>query len=100
MVRFLIIPLMPFLFSDDNMGMLGGLQAKQLQAAFRGKADPDEVIVIMRETPNPLEGDEGMASHNPLAIDVFAQTVFMLGSKSLSHAQAAIAKYQPVFKVN
>jgi len=57
----------------------------------------DEIIVILRTVPNPLDDDE--ATHNPIAIDVFSQTVFMLGSKSISHCQTAIAKYQSVFKV-
>lgn len=88
-----------YYFFADGTSEIGTLQAKQLQAAFRGKAANDEILVILGEVPNPLEGDEGgPTSHNPIAIDVFAQTLFMLGSKSITHAHAAIAKYQPVFK--
>jgi hypothetical protein len=87
-----------FEFISEEKNIVGWTQSKQLQAAFRGKAAADEIVVIMRNVPNPLDDDE--ATHNPIAIDIFAQTTFMLGSKSISHCQTAIAKYQFVFKVS
>jgi hypothetical protein len=84
-------------FVSEEKNVIGWLQSKQLQAAFIGKASTDEIMVILRDVPNPLDDDE--ATYNPIAIDIFSQTIFMLGSKSISHCQTAIAKYQSVFKV-
>ncbi|CAG7717877.1 unnamed protein product [Allacma fusca] len=67
--------------------------------AFREKSPIEEMLIILREVPNPSDGDSESAAHNPLAIEVFSQTLFMLGSKSLTHAHAAISKYQPIFKL-
>src|SRR5271154_2427142 len=83
----------------EEKNIEGIFQSKQLQAAFRGKAAVDEIMVILKDMPNPLEDDEMPATHNPLAIEIFTQTLLMLGSKTLTHAYAAISKYTPVFKV-
>lgn len=77
--------------------MNGLLNAVQLQTAIREKAPTASVVEIIRQIPNPLEGEDD--SHNPLAIEVFSQTIFYLGSKTLTHARSAIGKYQPLFKV-
>ena len=47
-----------------------------------------------------LDDDGDMEpSHNPLAIEVFVQTLLHLGSKSFTHTFAGLAKYHSVFKV-
>ena len=38
-------------------------------------------------------------SHNPLAIEVFVQSLMHLGSKSFTHTFAGLAKFHSVFKV-
>jgi nuclear cap-binding protein subunit 1 len=70
-------------------------------ASLKQKCSPEEVLNVLKELPNPLEDDEGPeARYNPLKIDVFMQTVLFLGSKSFSHAFAAIGKFNQVIKVS
>ena len=74
---------------------LPGMQySHRLTASIKAKCTADDVLDILKDIPNPL-ADEDMdveQSHNPLAIDVFVQTLLNLGSKSFSHSFAAIAK--------
>jgi nuclear cap-binding protein subunit 1 len=51
----------------------------------------------MKQVPRPIDGEE--EAHNPLAIEIFAQTLFLLGSKTLTHAHSAISKYQALFRL-
>jgi len=46
-----------------------------------------------------LDEGEMEPSHNPLAIEIFVQTLLHLGSKSFTHTFAGLAKYHSVFKV-
>jgi len=91
---------------DKNMAVpvTGLTQAVQLQTAFREKASAETILDILRQVPNPLDAeidiDTKKWAHNPLAINVFAQTVFMLGSKTISHSRSAILHHQAVFEVH
>lgn len=80
--------------------MPGAEIAHQLVVAIRQKCTPDDVLNILNDLPSPENDNEMVEStFNPLKIDVFAQTLLNLGSKSFSHSFAAIAKFHEVFKV-
>ena len=79
------------------MKVAGLLHAVQLQTAIRERNPVESILAILRQIPSPLDAEDD--SHNPLAIEIFSQTIFYLGSKTLTHARSAVAKYQPVFKV-
>lgn len=103
--RLLPPPCEPCYKFDKNTGMnqLGFAQALLLQTAFREKASIEQILDILKQVPNPLDMECEMDSkwpHNPLAISVFSQTLFMLGSKTISHSRSAILNHQQVFEVS
>ncbi|KAF6025461.1 NCBP1 [Bugula neritina] len=69
----------------------------RLTKSIKAKCTPEDVLDFLKEIPNPLD-DSVEHTHNPLAIDVFVQTLLNLGAKSFSHSFAAIAKFNKVFK--
>lgn len=72
--------------------------ASQLTALIKNKGNPEDVLTLIKDLPNPLQEEDSEPSYNPLKIEVFVQTLLYLGSKSFSHAFAAIAKFHSVFK--
>lgn len=73
---------------------------KELVELLRKKPTPEEVLNYVREISNPLKDDDGdmEPSYNPLAIEIFVQTLLNLGSKSFTHTFAGLAKYHSVLK--
>ena len=61
-----------------------------------------DCFLFQLSSTNFVYADDGdmEPSHNPLAIEVFVQTLLSLGSKSFTHTFAGLAKYHSVFKVN
>ncbi|XP_033124010.1 nuclear cap-binding protein subunit 1-like [Anneissia japonica] len=79
----------------------GNMMAHQLIDAFKSRATPDDVIKLLKDTPNPNKDEYAFdddSGFNPVKIDVFVQTLFNLGSKSFSHSFSALAKFYPVLK--
>ena len=107
--------------NEGGNGFPGAAQVQTLTELLRKKPTPEEVLELVQQLPNPLKGkcsefaiyitwkhlivlwldDDGdmEPSHNPLAIEVFVQTLLHLGSKSFTHTFAGLAKYHSVFKV-
>lgn len=78
----------------------GTLVVTNLLAKIRAKCTPEEVILLLKELPNPsMDDDMADSRFNPLKIEVFVQTLLYLASKSFSHAFAAISKFHYIFKV-
>jgi len=94
----LVPPVTDALYKYENQAnkLPGSAQAVLIQNAFREKQPIDTILQILSTVPNPLDGDAD--THNPLAIQVFCQTLFLLGSKTLTHAHSAVSKYQVVLK--
>lgn len=86
--------------TEGGNGLPGATQVQALTELLRKKPTPEEVLELIQQLPNPLKDDDGdmEPSHNPLAIEVFVQTLLHLGSKSFTHTFAGLAKYHPVFK--
>lgn len=80
---------------SDIPDLPGTTYSHQLTALIKSKCTPEEVLVVLRDVPNPLTEDDmdSEVTYNPLAIDVFVQTLLHLGAKSFSHSFAAVAKY-------
>lgn len=86
-------------YNMEGAGSLPGtMVAHQLTASIKNKCTPEEVLLIVKDLPNPLQDEDSEPTYNPLKIDVFVQTLLFLGSKSISHSFAAIAKFHYVFK--
>nr|CAG4647771.1 EOG090X03JL [Moina brachiata] len=85
---------------EDGGSLPSASYVKTLIDLMRKKPTPEEVLTLVREIPNPLKDDEGdmEPSYNPLAIEIFVQTLLNLGSKSFTHTFAGLAKYHPVLK--
>nr|CAG4650844.1 EOG090X03JL [Simocephalus serrulatus] len=85
---------------EGGNGLPGASQVQTLTELLRKKPTPEEVLELVQQLPNPLKDDDGdmEPSHNPLAIEVFVQTLLHLGSKSFTHTFAGLAKYHSVFK--
>lgn len=71
----------------------GMTYSHQLTALIKSKCSPEEVLVVLRDVPNPNDDMDSDNAFNPLAIEVFVQTLLNLGAKSFSHSFAAVAKY-------
>ncbi|XP_032777092.2 nuclear cap-binding protein subunit 1 isoform X1 [Daphnia magna] len=86
--------------TEGGNGLPGATQVQALTELLRKKPTPEEVLELIQQLPNPLKDDDGdmEPSHNPLAIEVFVQTLLHLGSKSFTHTFAGLAKYHSVFK--
>ena len=101
-----LVPLEPkprFRYREEGAGSLAGtMTAHQLMSAIKERCSPEEAIRLLKELHNPLKGADGDAepTHNPLKIEVFTETLLFVGSKSFSHAFAAIAKFHYVFRVS
>ncbi|CAH1254808.1 NCBP1 [Branchiostoma lanceolatum] len=98
-------PLLPhepnhiYKYEQEGAGSLPGtVAAHQLIASIKAKSEPEELINILKDLPNPKKDDDGEAAFNPLKIDVFVQTVLHLGCKSFSHAFSALAKFHAIFR--
>uniref|UniRef100_T1JFR4 MIF4G-like type 2 domain-containing protein n=1 Tax=Strigamia maritima TaxID=126957 RepID=T1JFR4_STRMM len=76
----------------------GTIAAHQLTTSIKNKCTAEEVFMIIKDLPNPLQEEDSEPTYNPLKIDVFVQTLLFLGSKSISHTFAAIAKFHYIFK--
>jgi len=84
---------------EGASNLAGAGQVQALTELFRKKPTPDEVAELLEQLPNPLKDEGEMEpSHNPLAIEIFVQTLLHLGSKSFTHTFAGLAKYHSVFK--
>ncbi|XP_037080676.1 nuclear cap-binding protein subunit 1-like [Pollicipes pollicipes] len=100
-----LVPLEPkprFRYGEEGAASLAGtMVAHQLITAIKERCTPEEAIRLLKEMPNPLKAgdDDAEPTHNPLKIEVFTETLIYVGSKSFSHAFAAIAKFRYVFKV-
>ncbi|CAH1796073.1 unnamed protein product [Owenia fusiformis] len=98
-----LIPLKPtpyYKFNKEGAGSHPGtMTSHQLIASIKSKCTPEEVILIMKDLPNPLADEESDPAYNPLKIEVFTQTLLHLGAKSFSHSFAALSKFHYVFKV-
>lgn len=93
-------PQVRYKYEEEGAGSLPGtMVAHQLINAIKSKCTPEETLVLLKELPNPLADDTDEPSHHPLRIDVFVSTLLHLGSKSFSHAFAAIAKFHFVLKI-
>ncbi|KAF0299965.1 Nuclear cap-binding protein subunit 1 [Amphibalanus amphitrite] len=89
-------------YREEGAGSLPGTMiAHQLMSAIKERCSPEEAIRLLKELHNPLKtaDDDAEPTHNPLKIEVFTETLLFVGSKSFSHAFAAIAKFHYVFKV-
>nr|CAG4638339.1 EOG090X03JL [Cyclestheria hislopi] len=99
-------PLLPakpdvvYKYQNESCSNLPGAAAAQsLTELLKKKPTPEEVLQLLQQLPNPLKDDGDLEpSHNPLAIEVFVQTLLHLGSKSFTHSFAGLAKFHPVFK--
>ena len=83
--------------------LAGGAEARasmSLNAAIKRKCTSEEILVLLKQELDSQTGEEDITDglYNPVKIDVFAQTLLFLGSKSFSHSFAAIAKFHSVFK--
>nr|CAG4646134.1 EOG090X03JL [Macrothrix elegans] len=85
---------------EGGNGLPGASQIQALTELLKKKPTPEEVFTLILKIPNPLKDDDGDVepSYNPQAIEVFAQTLLHLGSKSFTHTFAGLAKYHSVFK--
>ena len=100
-----LVPLEPkprFRYREEGAGSLAGTMiAHQLMTAIKERCSPEEAIRLLKELHNPLKtDDDNEPTHNPLKIEVFTETLLFVGSKSFSHAFAAIAKFHYVFRVS
>jgi len=80
-----------FLSEIETETMPELMYSLRLTKSIKAKCTPEDVLDFLKEIPNPLD-DSVEHTHNPLAIDVFVQTLLNLGAKSFSHSFAAIAK--------
>jgi len=100
-------PLLPpepnplYRYEQEGSGSLPGtMHAHKLIAAIKSKCTPDEAAILLKDLPNqyPNGQDNENNAFNPLKIDVFVSTLLHLGSKSISHSYAALAKFHPNLK--
>lgn len=79
--------------SDEAADLEGTPVANKLLELFRERSIPEEVFQILRDIPDKYnEADNEYETFNPLKIEVFTSTLLFFGSKSFSHAFAALAK--------
>jgi len=82
--------------SEEAANLEGTLVANKLLELFKERALPEDIFQLLRDIPN--ESDDPDAQ-NPLKIEVFTSTLLYFGSKSFSHAFAALAKYHMIFQM-
>lgn len=74
--------------------------ANRLLELFKSRAIPEDVFQVLKDIPDTFnEKDNDFEPFNPLKIEVFTSTLLYYGSKSFSHAFAALAKYHMIFKM-
>jgi nuclear cap-binding protein subunit 1 len=86
--------------SEAAADLEGTSVANKLLELFRERAIPEDVFQVLRDIPDKYnEADDEYETFNPLKIEVFTSTLLYFGSKSFSHAFAALAKYHTIFKI-
>ncbi|CAD5112749.1 DgyrCDS1968 [Dimorphilus gyrociliatus] len=74
--------------------------AQKVTEAIKSKATPEMILDILQEVANPLDnGGSDKMPYNPKKIDILVSTLLNLGSKSLSHSLAALAKFHEALRV-
>jgi len=87
--------------SEEAADLEGTLVANKLLELFRERALPEDIFSLLRDIPDleMIDDSDDGAPVNPLKIEVFTSTLLYYGSKSFSHAFAALAKYHQIFKM-
>ena len=75
--------------SEEAANLEGTPIANKLLELFKERAISEDVFQVLRDIPD-IENDTDTV--NPLKIEVFTSTLLYFGSKSFSHAFAALAK--------
>ena len=75
--------------SEEAANLEGTPIANKLLELFKERAISEDVFQVLRDIPD-VENDTDVV--NPLKIEVFTSTLLYFGSKSFSHAFAALAK--------
>lgn len=87
-------------YMSEEAGELEGVAvANKLLELFKNRAIPENTFEILRDIPDTMNENDEFDSFNPLKIEVFTSTLLYFGSKSFSHAFAALAKYHMIFKM-
>lgn len=86
---------------SENAEELEGIAvANKLLELFKTRAIPEDIFQVLRDIPDTFNEKENEdETFNPLKIEVFTSTLLYFGSKSFSHAFAALAKYHMIFKM-
>lgn len=86
--------------SEEAASLEGTGCANKLLELFKERAIPEDVFQVLRDIPDSFnENENEFDTFNPLKIEVFTSTLLFFGSKSFSHAFAALAKYHMIFKM-
>lgn len=73
--------------------------AQKVTEAIKTKATPEMILEILHDVPNPIDsGGSEKSAYNPKKIDILVSTLLNLGSKSLSHSLAALAKFHEALR--
>lgn len=85
----------------EDAGELEGIAvANRLLELFKERAIPENIFQVLRDIPDTFnEMENEYETYNPQKIEVFTSTLLYFGSKSFSHAFAALAKYHMIFKM-
>lgn len=87
-------------YISEEAGELEGVAvANKLLELFKNRAIPENTFEVLRDIPDTMNENDEFESFNPLKIEVFTSTLLYFGSKSFSHAFAALAKYHMIFKM-
>ncbi|UYV62887.1 NCBP1 [Cordylochernes scorpioides] len=80
-------------FQEGSANLTGAKVAHQLQEAINDRAGSDELLAILREIPE----DDRDQVPNRVRIDILVQVLLHIGSKSVTHSAARLAKYSSAF---